>query len=85
MPLSQRQIDQFNEQGFLPYPELLTPLEVASLQQRLEDIGNQVVAFPEQYVQIEPRVNNGGLKADPVRLNNIRKIWNLTKRVILSC
>ncbi len=79
MPLSQRQIDQFNEQGFLPYPELLTPLEVASLQQRLEDIGNQVVAFPEQYVQIEPRVNNGGLKADPVRFNNIRKIWNLTK------
>jgi len=79
MPLTRRQIDQFNKQGFLPYPELLTPLEVASLQQRLEDIGNRVVAFPEQYVQIEPRVDDGELKADPVRFNNVRKIWNLTK------
>ena len=79
MQLTQEQIEQFNEQGFLPYPHLLTTLEVAALHQRLEDIGNQIVDFPEQYVQIEPRVTNGKLVTDPVRFNNVRKIWNLTR------
>ena len=79
MPLSREQVAQFNDQGFLPYAGLLTPLEVKALHQRLEDIGNKVVEFPEQYVQIEPRVKSGELKADPVRFNNVRKISNLTK------
>ncbi|MXX03286.1 MAG: phytanoyl-CoA dioxygenase family protein [Gemmatimonadetes bacterium] len=79
MSLTQAQIDQFNEQGFLPYEELLTPLEVKALHQRLEDIGNERVDFPDEYVQIEPRVELGDTQADPVRFNNVRKIWNLTK------
>ena len=79
MPLSKEQIAQFNEQGFLPYPELLTPLEVVALHQRLEDIGNGLIDFPERYVQIEPQVDIGDLESDPVRFNNVRKIWNLTR------
>ena len=79
MSLTQTQIDRFNEQGFLPYEDLLTPLEVKALHQRLEDIGNERVDFPDEYVQIEPRVERGETQADPVRFNNVRKIWNLTK------
>ncbi len=79
MALSQNQIEQFNSDGYLPFPELLTPLEVRSLHQRLEDIGNQVVEFPGEYVQIEPRVAAGDMPEDSVRFNNVRKIWNLTK------
>jgi phytanoyl-CoA hydroxylase len=79
MPLSKEQIDLFNEQGFLPFPALLTSLEVKALHQRLEDIGNEVVAFPQQHVQIEPRVQNGELEEDPVRFNNVRKVSNLTR------
>jgi hypothetical protein len=79
MPLTQEEIDEFNERGFLPREELLTPLEVKALHLRLEDIGNEVVEFPPQYVQIEPLVNSGELEKDSVRFNNVRKIWNLTK------
>ncbi len=79
MPLDQGQIEEFNEAGFLPYPELLTSLEVKALHQRLEDIGNEVVAFPTEYVQIEPMVKNGEWDAAPVRFDNVRKIWNLTR------
>ena len=79
MPLFEEQIGQFNEQGFLPYPELLTPLEVVALHQRLEDIGNSLIDFPERYVQIEPQVDSGELESNPVRFNNVRKIWNLTR------
>ena len=79
MPLAQEEIEQFNEQGFLPREELLTALEVKALHQRLEDIGNEVVEFPQQYVQIEPLVKSGELAEDPVRFNNVRKIWQLTQ------
>ena len=79
MPLAQEEIDQFNEQGFLPREELLTALEVKALHQRLEDIGNEVVEFPQQYVQIEPLIKSGELAEDPVRFNNVRKIWQLTQ------
>lgn len=79
MPLSHEKINQFNSDGFLPFPEMLTALEVKSLHQRLEDIGNEVVEFPQEYVQIEPRVTAGEAEADPIRFNNVRKIWNLTR------
>ena len=79
MPLTQQEIDQFEDQGFMKVDELLTPLEIKALHQRLEDIGNQVVDFPQEYVQIEPGVINGEMSEDPVRFNNVRKIWNLTK------
>ena len=79
MPLTQQEIDQFEDQGFMKVDELLTPLEIKALHQRLEDIGNQVVDFPPEYVQIEPGVANGEMPEDPVRFNNVRKIWNLTK------
>ena len=79
MPLTQEGIDLFNTQGFLPREELLTALEVKALHQRLEDIGNEGVEFPAQYVQIEPMVISGELAEDPVRFNNVRKIWQLTK------
>ena len=57
----------------------MTALEVKALHQRLEDIGNEVVPFPAGYVQIEPLVESGRLAEDPVRFNNVRKIWNLTR------
>ena len=79
MPLTQAEIDRFDAQGFLPREHLLTALEVRELHQRLEDIGNEVVEFPAQYVQIEPMVKSGELPEDPVRFNNVRKIWQLTK------
>ncbi len=79
MPLNQEQIAEFNEVGFLPYAELLTSLEVKALRQRLADIGNEVVSFPTEYVQIEPMVKSGELDASPVRFDNVRKIWNLTR------
>ena len=79
MPLMQEQIDHFEREGFLPFENLLTSLEVKSLHLRLEDIGNEVVDFPEQYVQIEPRIARGELPKEPVRFDNVRKISNLTK------
>ena len=79
MPLTQAEIDRFNKHGFLPREGLLTRLEVKALHQRLEDIGNEVVEFPEQNVQIEPMVKSGELAEDPVRFNNVRKIWGLTE------
>ena len=59
MPLTQEEIDLFNEQGFLPREGLLNALEVKALHLRLEDIGNEVVKFPAEYVQIEPMVKSG--------------------------
>ncbi len=79
MPLTQEEIDLFNEQGFLPREGLLNALEVKALHLRLEDIGNEVVEFPSEYVQIEPMVKSGEIVEDSVRFNNVRKIWNLTK------
>ena len=79
MPLTQEEIDLFNEQGFLPREGLLNALEVKALHLRLEDIGNEVVEFPSEYVQIEPMVKSGDIVEDSVRFNNVRKIWNLTK------
>jgi ectoine hydroxylase-related dioxygenase (phytanoyl-CoA dioxygenase family) len=79
MSLSQNEIDLFNDQGFLPREGLLSALEVKALHMRLEDIGNEVVEFPGEYVQIEPMVKNGEIAEDAVRFNNVRKIWNLTK------
>ena len=38
-----------------------------------------MVEFPSEYVQIEPLVESGELAKDPVRFNNVRKIFNLTK------
>ena len=75
MPLTQQQIDQFERDGFLAVENLLTPLELSALHLRLEDIGNQVIDFPPEYVQIEPRVISGEQSEDPVRFNNVRKIW----------
>ena len=79
MPLTQDEIERFDDQGFLFREGVLTALEVKALHQRLEDIGNGVVPFPAEYVQIEPLVENGRLAEDPVRFNNVRKVWNLTR------
>jgi ectoine hydroxylase-related dioxygenase (phytanoyl-CoA dioxygenase family) len=79
VPLTQDEIERFDDQGFLFREGVLTALEVKALHQRLEDIGNEVVPFPAEYVQIEPLVENGRLAEDPVRFNNVRKVWNLTR------
>ena len=79
MPLTQDQIDQFKRDGFLPVHDVLTALELKALHIRMEDIGNEVVDFPQEHVGIEPRVKRGELPEDLVRFNNVRKIWNLTK------
>lgn len=79
MPLRQDEIDKFEGDGFLAVENMLTALEVQALHLRLEDIGNEGVDFPSQYVQLEPQVVNRELAPDPVRFNNVRKIWNLTR------
>ncbi len=79
MSLTQDEVERFEDQGFLPREGMLTSLEVKALHQRLEDIGNGLVPFPAEYVQIEPQVEDSRLPADPVRFNNVRKIWNLTR------
>ena len=80
MPLTQDEVDRFEDQGFLPREGLLTALEVKALHQRLEDIGNGLVPFPAEYVQIEPQVEGRPASRGPRgRFNNVRKIWNLTR------
>ena len=79
MPLTQDQIDQFDRDGFIAVHNVLTPLELKALHVRMEDIGNEVVDFPQNCVGLEPRVARGEVEADPVRFNNVRKISNLTK------
>ena len=79
MPLTKEQIDRFNRDGFIAVHDVLTSLELKALHVRLEDIGNEVVDFPQKYVTIEPRVAKGELAAEPERFKNVRKIWNLTK------
>ena len=79
MPLTQDEIERFDDKGFLFREGVLTALEVKAVHQRLEDIGNGLVPFPAEYVQIEPLVESGRLAEDPVRFNNVRKVWNLTR------
>ena len=79
MPLTRNEIKRFNDQGFLFRERVLSALEIKVLHQRLEDIGNEIVPFPSEYVQIEPLVESGELPRDRLRFNNVRKIWNLTK------
>lgn len=79
MPLTQEEVERFNKDGFLPMEDVLTPLEVQALHLRLEDIGNRVVKFPDEFVQIEPNVEAAEVEADPVRFNNVRKVWHLTR------
>jgi ectoine hydroxylase-related dioxygenase (phytanoyl-CoA dioxygenase family) len=79
MALTPAEIAEFDDRGFLPREALLTSLEVKALHQRLEDIGNDIVAFPPAFVQIEPQVEAGEIAGDPIRFNNVRKIWSLTK------
>ena len=79
MSLTSSQVDQFNQDGFLAVKELLTPLETEALYLRLQDIGNQVIDFPEQYIQVEPQVVKGDVTANLVPFKNVRKIWNLTQ------
>ena len=81
MSLDHLQIRQFNEMGFLPYNRLLTPLETGALHQRLEDIGNQIIDFPSEYVEIEPNIVNGKVKAEPIRFNNVRKLNSIQNYV----
>ena len=79
VPLTRDEVERFEDQGFLRREGMLTAIQVKALHQRLEDIGNGLVLFPDEYVQIEPQVEDGSRPADPVRFNNVRKIWNLTR------
>ncbi|MDP7279149.1 MAG: phytanoyl-CoA dioxygenase family protein [Candidatus Poribacteria bacterium] len=79
MSLTPPQVDQFHRDGFLAVENVLTLLEIEALHLRLQDIGNRIVDFPEQYIQVEPQVATGKTTTDPVPFNNVRKIWNLTK------
>ncbi|HIA64935.1 TPA: hypothetical protein EYN98_02495, partial [Candidatus Poribacteria bacterium] len=79
MSLTLSQVDQFHRDGFLAVDNVLTKLETEALHLRLQDIGNRIVDFPEQYIQVEPQVVEEKATADPVPFNNVRKIWNLTK------
>jgi hypothetical protein len=56
MSLTSSQVDQFHQDGFLAVDNVLTELEMEALHLRLQDIGNRIVDFPEQYIQVEPQV-----------------------------
>ena len=79
MSLTLPQVDQFHRDGFLAVENILTPLEIEALHLRLQNIGNRVIDFPEQYIQVEPQVAAGKAVTDHVPFNNVRKIWNLTR------
>ncbi|MEC8840729.1 MAG: phytanoyl-CoA dioxygenase family protein [Candidatus Poribacteria bacterium] len=80
MSLTSSQVDQFHQDGFLAVDNVLTELEMEALHLRLQDIGNRIVDFPEQYIQVEPQVQVvEKATGDPIKFSNVRKIWNLTK------
>ena len=80
MSLTWSQVDQFHQDGFLAVDNVLTELEMEALHLRLQDIGNRIVDFPEQYIQVEPQVQVvEKATGDPIKFSNVRKIWNLTK------
>ena len=80
MSLTSSQVDQFHQDGFLAVDNVLTELEMEALHLRLQDIGNRIVDFPEQYIQVEPQVQVvEKATSDPIKFSNVRKIWNLTK------
>ena len=79
MSLTSLQVDQFHRDGFIAVEDVLTPLEISALYLRLQDIGNGVVDFPKQYIQVEPEVDKGETTDNPIPFNHIRKIWNLTQ------
>ena len=79
MSLTSLQVDQFHRDGFIAMEDVLTPLEISALYLRLQDIGNGVVDFPKQYIQVEPEVDKSEITTNPIRFNQIRKIWNLTQ------
>lgn len=73
------EIDTFNKNGYLPVKDILTNLEVKSLKQRLNDIGNNIIKYPKKYIQFEPEIELKKNKKSENGIYNIRKIWNLTK------
>ena len=79
MPIKESEIQHFEEKGFLAKRNVLTSLEVKALKTRLFDIGNGIIAFPEQHIQLEPLVMSGKESAISERFDNIRKFSYLTK------
>ena len=56
MPLDQAQIDQYHRDGHLSVPGLLTQVQLDALRQRIEDIAENRLDFPERYLEYEPGV-----------------------------
>ncbi len=70
MKLGNRQRDQYEKQGYLIVPQLLTPAEVESLRQRtLEIATGQLDHFPRENIEFEPD-REGAPSLDAVRKLN---------------
>ncbi|NKB70002.1 MAG: hypothetical protein GKR89_23250 [Candidatus Latescibacteria bacterium] len=56
MPLSQAKIDQYHRDGQISVPDLLTSDQLDTLRQRIEDIAENRLDFPEDCLEYEPGV-----------------------------
>ena len=73
------QVERFWEDGFVTVPELLTPAEVETLNQRTDEILAGKVAFPKQFIHLEPEQSTSAVAViDPALV--VRKISNLSTR-----
>lgn len=65
MKLSEQQVAQFREDGFLIVENLLDEAEIEALRQRAEWVaGGQSPRIPKESFQVEPRVAQGELQAE---------------------
>jgi hypothetical protein len=78
MALTDNQKEAFWRDGFLAVPHLLSRDEVAALKKRTARIILGEVAFPSEFIQIEPEIEKSAPRnMDPVY--RVRKMWNLTR------
>src|SRR5262245_48890619 len=77
MALTEEQKAVFWENGFLPVHDVLNAEEVEALRKRTEQIILGEVAFPKEYLQIEPELAGRNPEEVPA-IFRVRKLWNLT-------
>lgn len=78
MGLTEEQRETFWREGFLPVYDVLDDGEVAELLKRTEQIILGEVAFPQEFLQIEPELVGRDVENVPA-IFRMRKMWNLTR------
>ncbi len=78
MALTDEQKTAFWQNGFLPVVDVLNVAEVDALRKRTEQIIVGEVAFPQEFLQVEPELDDSDGNGVPA-IFRVRKLWNLTK------